>query len=404
MKKKSILILGNYPPPYGGVPRHIEYLAPYLADKGWDVHVLSGGTSGIEYKKGITIYKPGRITKIRSFIAALAKGHVFRYMMLKSMKKDSLRSFITTASLLSLGRKIIKEHTIKIISAYNLYSYCPIGAYLSDEFRIPFVATNFGEIFSMRDYFQKNIQLVKYICSKASKVLAMSKHCAESYQILGLSPDVDVIPYGVDIEKFSPRNDGKIIRSELGIGVNDKVVLFVGRLIKDMGLHTLLKTIPHVLEADDTIQVVIVGQKGDLFRDAEILANQNRGKVFLISDAPFEKLPWYYAAATLVVVPTQGNRACGSLAAIEAMASGKPVIAANVGGIPEIVVNGEVGRLVPPDDVPALADEIVGMLSDDRALIAMGRSARDRAEKYFDESRADARIEGLFNTLLVGAE
>lgn len=402
MKKKSILIIGNYPPPFGGVPRHIEYLAPYLVEKGWDVHVLSGGYSGIEYKNGITIYKTKLTSKIFSMINYLFESKRENSFKLRYAKSDSVIYWLKRMAFISIGRKIIEKKGISIICAYNLYSYAPIGAVLSKEYGVPLAVTNFGEIYSNTEFLKKNIKIVNYVCNVSKKLLAMSNHCAESYKLLGLSPIVEVIPYGVDISRFSPKIAGSKIRNKLGINSEDKLVLYVGRLIRDMGLHTLLESIPQVIHADEKIKFLIVGEKGELLPVASQLSEKYKKNIFLMPNVPFEELPLYYAASTIVVAPTQGNRACGSLASIEAMSTGKPVIASNVGGIPEIVIDGETGVLVPPEDSFALIKAVLSLLKDESLIEKMGKLGRERVEKIFDERKTDQKIEQIFEKLLEG--
>lgn len=397
MKQKSILLIGNYPPPFGGVPRHIEYLVKYLVDKEWNVHILSGGNSGIEYKNGFTVYKPNRISKLSGFLCDLYKLNKVNKLGFLSIMKNSFREWLRYMAYISIGRQIIKNNNINIISSYNLYTNAPIGAVLSDEFNIPLVVTNFGEIFSMPIFFRNNLALVKYICNISKKNLAMSFHCAKSYSLIGLSPQVEVIPYGVDINIFSPTINRYKIRDKYGINRKAKVILFVGRLIKDMGLHTVLEAIPNLLREIDNLIFIIVGEKGELLRSALDLADKYNNCIFVESSVPYEELPLYYAASTIVIVPTKGDRACGSLAAIEAMAVGKPVIAANIGGIPEIIIDKENGVLISPEDAVALHAAITNLIKDDALIKRMGSIGRQRVEKYFDESRTDHKIENIFS-------
>lgn len=398
--RKGILLIGNYPPPFGGVPRHIEYLAPYLVEKGWDVHILSGGSRGIEYKNGFTIYKPSRRLKIFSIAKSLLKSKRGSCLNLKSVLKFSYRDWLRYRSYIDVGREIIEKNDIRIISTYNLYGYAPVGAGLSGEYGIPLVVTNFGEIYSHNTFLKKNMELVSYVCKVTKRFLAMSHHCAESYKLLGLSPNVEVIPYGVDIKKFSPMSDGLKIRNKFGLNNEDKVMLYVGRLVRDMGLHALLETIPQILQADERIKFFFVGEKGHLLSSALQLSRKYKKSIFLIPSVPFEDLPLYYAASTIVVVPTQGERACGSLAALEAMATGKPVIASNVGGIPEIVIDRETGILIPPEDSSALKEATLSLLKNESFIKKMGIFGRKRVETLFDKDKTNQKIEHIFKDVV----
>jgi glycosyltransferase involved in cell wall biosynthesis len=124
--------------------------------------------------------------------------------------------------------------------------------------------------------------------------------------------------------------------------------------------------------------------------------------VYVAPGVLYEELPLYYAAANIVVVPTQTIRACSSLAAMEAMASGKPVIAANVGGIPELIVNGVTGILIPPDNPEELRVSLKNILSNPSSIEAIGQKGRLHIEQYFDLNVSNRTIEQLFTALLLG--
>lgn len=394
---KGILLIGNYPPPFGGVPKHIEDLAPSLVSHGWGVHILSGGSSGTECVNGFTVYKPTKTEKLASVAGALLRlkmrGAV-RFRSVLMSHPDCWKRFVTFAA---IGSQIIERQNIRLISAYGLYSGGPVGAVLSQRYGIPLVVTNFGEIHSLRDLFVKNPQLIPYICERSSKLLAISRHCADTYKALGYSPSVEIIPYGVDLDTFSPARDGTRIRRQFGVQNDGKIVLFVGRLIEEMGLHTVMAAIPAVLEKDSRAHFVLVGKSGSLLPAALELSKRYAGRVFVAPDLPLAELPYYYAASAMALAPTQGDRACSSLAAMEAMGTGRPVIATNVGGVPEVVVHGVTGLLIPPEDAPALSGAILGLLGDANMSQSFGEQGRKRAEECFDRNTTNRRLDKVFS-------
>ena len=398
--KKGILILGNYPPPFGGVPRHIEYLAPYLVEKGWDVHILSVGNSGVEKKDGFMVYKSPKIQKVLALSQSLLKHN--KKSGLRSIRAltSSPRSWLSVRIKSCLGRHIIEKNGIDIISAYNLFSNGLAGALLSEKLGIPLVLTNFGEIFSERRHLEKNIDIINYVLGRAQKNLSCSRHCADSYKQLGLSPQVEVVYYGVDLKRFSVDRDGTSIRQRLGLDREDDVVLFVGRMIKEMGLQTVLAAVPELLKRNKRMRFLIVGGKGELTDSVFQMRTKFKKNVFAHPDLPFEELADYYSASTIVLVPTSGDRACSSLTAMEAMAAGKPVIAANIGGIPEVVVGGKTGLLVPPENPSALATAILDLLDDKQRMKGMGILGRERVEKLFDKDMTNRKIERIFSEVV----
>lgn len=396
---KHLLLIGNYPPPYGGVPRHFEYVIPHLLKNHWTVDVLSGGNKGTMQQAGLTVYKPTQWQRYLSF--ARQKLHQPKHPIFQRLHEQSPADWLRYMIYIELGRRIIERQHIQVISVYNQYSYAPIGAYLSELYNIPLVVTNFGEFYSHKPFFQKHPGLVEYVCQRSTKLLAMSHHCAASYKEIGLRPEVTVIPYGVDIEMFKPENDGMVIRQRFGLQPIDRVVVFIGRLCQDMGLPTLLEAIAQLVPSQPSIKFLIAGQPGDSLVAVQDLAKRYPKQVFYATSVPFDELPMWYAAASMVVAPTQGLRACGSLSAIEAMSTGKPVIAANVGGIPEIVKHDVTGKLVTANNAGALAasiEELYALAPAD--LQKFGQAGREIVHARFNEKQLDEQFEQLFCELL----
>lgn len=399
--KRSVLLIGNYPPPYGGVPRHLEYLAPYLTARGWDVQVLSGQTSGHLVRDGVHVYKHTAVQVALAILRHLFKLRVlFAGRYLRVLCRSPKR-WVYYTIYLALGHDIIRAHGSNLISAYNVMNNGPVGELLSRHYDIPLVVTNFGEIYNRPDYFSRHGDVTKGVCDRADAMLAMSEHCARSYRLVGLSPEVQVIPYGVELARFGPTLDGGSVRARFGWGPDHFVVLFVGRLVPEMGVSTLLAAAPAILRGCASARFLIVGQRGELLESVMAAAQAHPGTIAVAPDVPFADLPSYYAAASVLTAPTRGDRTCGSLACIEAMATARPVVASNAGGIPEIVADGETGLVIAQDDPAALAAAVIELASNPRKAAELGRSGRGRVERLFVEADADAKIAALFDRLRI---
>ncbi|EKD76477.1 MAG: Glycosyl transferase, group 1 [uncultured bacterium] len=396
--KKHILFIGNYPPPYGGVPRHFEYLIPHLLKNNWVVDVLSGGNSGIMRQSNLTVYKPTEWQ--RRFNYARQMLHKPKHEVFRRLHETSPSDWLRYMIYIEIGRHIIERQKIQLISVYNMYSYAPIGAYLSELYDIPLIVTNFGEFYSHQSFFKKNPQLAEYVIKRSIKLLAMSNHCSVSYKEIGLRPDVEVIPYGVDTKMFKPENDGTIIRRRFGLSADEVTVLFIGRLCKDMGLSTLLEAADKLAPTHPNIKFIIAGEPGDSLTAVQTLAQRYPKQIFYATSVPFDELPMWYAAGSIIVAPTQGKRACGSLSAIEAMSTGKPIIAADIGGIPEIVQHDSTGKLVEANNSDSLANCIVQLCSlAPTDLKKFGAAGRASVEARFNEEQLDQQFERLFREL-----
>ena len=118
-------------------------------------------------------------------------------------------------------------------------------------------------------------------------------------------------------------------------------------------------------------------------------------KVIFAGRVPNTEMPKYYAASDVVVLPSL--KEATSIAGLEAMATGKPLVGTNVGGIPQIITDGETGILVPPRNPDELAHAIVFLLNDDGKRAAMGLNARKRAESEFSWQIIAGKTQNIYH-------
>jgi glycosyltransferase involved in cell wall biosynthesis len=182
----------------------------------------------------------------------------------------------------------------------------------------------------------------------------------------------------------------------MGIGPDERVVLYVGRVAQKKGLEFLLDCAPAVLARFPGTRFVIAGEDMGLgrFLSAEV-KRRGLGKNFLIA-GPLDDdmLVSAYHSCDLLVLPSE-YEAFGLVLA-EAMACGRPCVATHVGGVPEVVEHGRTGVLVPPRDPAALAGAINGLLADPETGRRMGEAGRARALREFSLERMTDRILDIY--------
>ncbi|GIQ68506.1 glycosyltransferase family 1 protein [Xylanibacillus composti] len=217
---------------------------------------------------------------------------------------------------------------------------------------------------------------------------------------------------GVDAGQFVPRHSarGQKLREELlsRLGYRDKqVVLFVGRLREQKGVHLLLEAVPKIIEHCPDIVVAIVGSpyynKYSLtpyVANLHRLGNRYPHAVRFVPFVHHHQLPRWYAAADVCVVPSTHDEAFG-LVNVEAMAAGVPVVAAASGGISEVVLDGQTGFLLPPEQLKHnLADAIVRLLKDQPLAAALGEGGRRRVAEHFTWEASARRLQELYRSCL----
>ncbi|HLF78256.1 MAG TPA: glycosyltransferase, partial [Dehalococcoidia bacterium] len=221
-------------------------------------------------------------------------------------------------------------------------------------------------------------------------------------QLYAASGDkVSVIPLGVDLDRFRPGDKGSA-RQALGLK-DERIVLFVGRIEPLKGVDILINAAA-LLESDVDCSVLIVG--GDAGSRSQVKRLQElartRGiehRVAFVGAVDHETLPLYYNAADVCVVPSHYESF--GLVAVEAMASGVPVVASRVGGLAGTVKDGETGYLIPWLCPEPFAERIELLLDNDPLRQNLGEAAREAVGRYRWEYVAEAVL-ALYESVTAG--
>ena len=213
-----------------------------------------------------------------------------------------------------------------------------------------------------------------------------------------------VIPYGVDVAAFCPDPARRSLwRERLGIPADAPLLLGVGRMATKKGFQGLIEILPALLGEYPELRVVLAGG-GDLLETFREAARPWSDRVFLPGSVLRDTLPDLYRAADVFVLPAvhdgQGNVDGLPNVILEAMASGLPVVASGISGIPLAVEDGRTGRLIPERDGPALLGALRALLADPEAARQMGERGRSKAESELTWDAVAARYREGYRTVL----
>jgi glycosyltransferase involved in cell wall biosynthesis len=204
---------------------------------------------------------------------------------------------------------------------------------------------------------------------------------------------VVVIENGCDLRRFAASATAPTARAELGLGARDRVLLVVGRLEPQKGHRILLDALTAVRAETDSVCLVCVGDGGE--RAALEAQAARLGLGGAVRFVGFRSdVPRWLAAADVVVLPSFYEGL--PLAAMEALAASRPVVATSVDGTPEVVVDGQTGLTVPPGDRGALAAAICRLLRDPLLARRLGQAGRRWVEERFAEERQVRMTERLY--------
>jgi len=200
-----------------------------------------------------------------------------------------------------------------------------------------------------------------------------------------------VVRNGVDLQAHRPYSDAEknAARRRLALG-DDPLVVCIARLSKQKGQDVLLDAWPRVLRQIPEARLVLVGEGPD--RSALGLRAGPR----VVFAGEREDVGEWFGAADVIAMPSRWEGM--SLVMLEAMARGKSIVASDVAGASEALSG--LGAIVPVEDPPSLARAIIQRLEDRALREAEGSAARERAESWYDLSRATAQIAAIYTKVL----
>jgi glycosyltransferase involved in cell wall biosynthesis len=366
----------------GGPATHVIELAAGLPRERFDVRLIAGregsGEAGMQYlaeEKGI------RPETVRELSPRLGPADLLAFYRL-------LRIF--------RGWKpdVVHTHTAKAGAVGRTAARCA---------GVPTVLHTFhGHV--LRGYFSPPVEtffrlIEKNLSRITDRIITLSPALKDDLASMGIArpEQIDVVPLGMDLAAF--RNGSARrgeLRRELGIGPDQPLVGTVGRLVPIKNHRLFLEAARSMVDSGSPARFVIVGD-GELREPLREYASQSG-----IADR-VHFLGWkrdmvpVYAALDLFAL-TSDNEGT-PVAVIEAMAAGVPVVATAVGGVPDVVRDGETGRLAPAGDAPALVEAWRAVFSEGTATDRMREQARNAVEWQFGRERMISAMAGLYERL-----
>lgn len=258
-------------------------------------------------------------------------------------------------------------------------------------FKKPYILTGLGgDVTSLNKGLPKKMKA--HAVNKASAITAVSADLKKVLQEVYQIEDVQVIPMGVDLKKFTPEN-----RVENYFDQNGKpVILFVGRLVEKKGARYIIQAMKNI-----NAVLIIVGD-GPERKNLEALAQTVDGDIRFLGPKNKDELAVLNASCDIFCAPSviaqDGDKDGLPVAIIEAMASGAPIVASNIGGINEAVHNEVNGFLVEDKNTEQLVEKINKLIQDPGVLAEMSKESRKIATA-FDFVEIGQRYKALFDQI-----
>ena len=363
-------------PHLGGVESHVMSLSRELASRGHEVTVITTRDDPLapesETIDGV------RVVRVRP-----------RTVVLRTPVAPRIR-----AAVQDLSVDLIHAHSPPPLSSH----YASVVARTRD---LPFVVTYHCDV-ELPSPFGSFVEalyrrsLGASTLRRADKVIVTTRtYAATSRAVWRYNPVV--VPNAVDHRRFRPELDGTPVREKLRIPVDRLVVLLVARIVPHKGIEHLIEAARYVRDA-----LFLIAGEGHSLESMRALAHdlEVADRVRFLGRVSENALPSLYAACDAFVLPSVSRLEAFGIAALEAMATAKPVVVTDIPGLREVIEDGREGLLAEPVNPQDLAEKIRRLLEDPSLREEMGRHGREKVLSSFSIDRVTDRIEGLYEALL----
>lgn len=370
-------VTSYFEPHIGGVETHVRELSRELVRRGHEVTVLTADTEGVGERGAFggfdivrvparsTLFKTPSMPALRD---AVAGG---RFDLLHSHTPPPLAAWRASRA----GRRLRIPHVLTFHCDPEIIH--PLGAPIVGLFR-----HTFG-----RGTLRRTDELISTTASYAST----------SREIWNYTPTV--IPNAVDPEFFSPRDPAPRVLDRLP-GTSGFRILCVGRLVEHKGIEQLIGAMAFLKPPAELIIVGDGALRGAL--EARARASPSAGRIHFVGRVPLEDLPEYYRACDVFALPSVSRLEAFGIVALEAMASGLPVVASDIPGVREVVSEGLEGYLADPLDPRSFAGRIDTLLSEPLTRARLARNGRARVLREFTWTTVADRVVELYEKVLAG--
>jgi teichuronic acid biosynthesis glycosyltransferase TuaC len=276
-------------------------------------------------------------------------------------------------------RRLHAERPIRLIDAHYVYPDGHAAVLLGERLKIPVVVTARGTDINLFSQMPHIRPMIRDTLKRARGVIAVSSALKQRMVELGIEAEkIAVIRNGVDRSIFFPRDRAEARRG-LELAEESRIIITVGALVPLKGMDRLIDAMR--LLSNENIKLYVIGEGPERTAlEAQIAKHNLTGRVFLTGAQPQQKLAEWYSAADLFCLASS-REGCPNVV-IEAMACGTPVVAADVGGVRELVVGPDSGRVIARVTAESLAREIEVALEKgcDRHGVAIQVGERSWAE------------------------
>ncbi|NHI82924.1 MAG: glycosyltransferase [Candidatus Thorarchaeota archaeon] len=386
-----ILEVVSYFPPataFGGAPRAAYLVSKELARRGHDVVIATSDAKNLK-------------DRLDCDFVTITDEMEIRYY--RNIGLHRTRLFLISPQLAIDGRNLFKDFDVAHLHEFRTFHNVVAHHWLRKT-GIPYCIQPRGSLPRMvRWQRAKSIYDTLFgmnLLHDASALIALSQFEMKTGRKLGIPDEkISVIPNGIDLSEFKDTPEPGTFRYAYNISDDTRLLLFVGRVHSIKGIDRLLRSLQSILRSQKNVNLIVVGPDGGHLGYLKSLSTKLGLANYVRFTGPLfgNKKISAYVDSDIVILPSRYETFPNVI--LEAFACSKPVLATDVGGIPDLVRHGDTGFLVRSGDVLQLARAIEWLLENPKDSKLMG----DKANKYLaDELTIEKtvdRLEHLYSTL-----
>ena len=371
---KILMLTWEYPPRVvGGISKVVYDLSHKMVKEGNEVTVVTykdgDNVKYYENDKGVEVYR------------------VDNYMIRPNNFIDWIMQ-LNFNMITKVNEIINKNGKFDVIHAHDwLVAYSAKS--IKESYNIPLIstihATESGRNSGIHDETQRYINDSEWMLNyESSEVIVNSNYMKNEVQrLFGLPYDkINVIPNGVNLQLFSNVNVDYDFRRQYAMD-NEKIILYVGRLVYEKGIQNLIAAMPKILDRYHDSKLIICGRGGmidELREQVKYLGIDN--KVYFAGYCDSKKMQKMYKCADVAVFPSTYEPF--GIVAIESMLSGTPTIVSDVGGLNEIVEHGVTGMKSYAGNANSIADSVLALLFDPKLCANISQNAIKKVKENYN--------------------
>ena len=370
---KILMLTWEYPPRIvGGIARVVHDLSKRLIKDGHEVTVITyrdGNVPEYENDKGVEVYR------------------VDNYMIHPNNFIDWIMQL--NFNMIAKATEVInKEGGFDVIHAHDwLVTYAAKS--LKQSFNLPMVATihatEAGRNSGIHDDTQRYINDTEWLLTyEATEVIVNSNYMKGHVQgLFGLPFDkISVIPNGINLNNFTGIERDYDFRRRFAMD-NEKIILYVGRLVYEKGVQHLISAMPKILDHYHDSKLVIAGKGGMLDElKAQVDSMGLSNKVYFTGYLNQKEVQKMYKCADVAVFPSTYEPF--GIVALEAMLAGIPTVVSDIGGLNEIVEHGVNGMKSYAGNPNSIADSVLSLLFDPQLAMNVTKNAKNKVKNEFN--------------------